>query len=383
MIRTETEFEKSLRVHGFGIEEENGKQKRIRRRTDEVELVEIESLSQYVEEIKKLNTSSKNPVFYRGQTNANWLQIPAVLRANSRDEKFIIDIFMQRFPNEFAGRTANIDKLSLMQHFMLRTRLMDITESPFAALYFACQPMKKFGNPEQNKNCYGSIFLYRECSDYEKSLPDGLKYSSSRTVSIIASTAFMTEQFSGGNLEMEHLRDRQKPHHLNDFLHFKDIVSRSVIVLVKRDNPRIINQQGAFILCNANRIKFAVDFHENELHDLMRYINTYEGSWLNLDVDRYSCSPFARKLQDKKLWDFCFEKIQPYSIENEMEWMRQDPFDFKKIYYRNEKNRQIVFLIPPEAKPELLKELEKFNFTEDFIYPDMDNVAHEINLRFS
>lgn len=383
MVRTETEFEKSLRIQGFGIEEENGKHKRIRQKTDKIKLVEIETLSQYVEEIKKLNSSSNNPVFYRGQTNANWLQTPAVLRANSRNENLIIDMFMQRFPNEFAKRTTNLDKLSLMQHFLLRTRLMDITESPFAALYFACQPMKKFGDPEQNKDCYGSIFLYREGSDNKENPPDDLKYSSSRTVSIIASTAFMKDLFSSGNLEMEYLRDRQEPQHLNNFLHFKDIMSRSVIVRAKRDNPRIINQQGAFILCNANRIKSAVDFDENERFDLMKYINTDDGSWLNLDKERYCDSPFARKFEGKSLWNFCFEKITPYSIENEMEWMKQDPFDFKKIYYRNKSNMQLVFLVSPKAKPELLKELEKFNFTEDFIYPDMDNVANEINLRFS
>ena len=29
-------------------------------------------------------------------------------------------------------------------------------------------------------------------------------------------------------------------------------------------------------------------------------------------------------------------------------------------------------------KKNIIKELRKFNITEDFIYPDMDNVAHEI-----
>lgn len=383
MIKTETLFEKALRVQDFAIEEENGKQKKICTKSEKLELIEITNLSKYVEEIKKLNSSSINPVFYRGQTNANWLQTPSSLRTNSEHENLMIDMFMQRFPNEFANRTNNLDKLSLMQHFQLKTRLMDITESPFAALYFACQPMKKFGNSKQNENCYGSIFLYQEYSENEKIFPDELKYSSSRTASIIASTAFMKKEFCGGNLEMEYLRDRQEPQHLTNFLHFKDIISRSVIVRVKRDNPRIINQQGAFILCNANKIKFVTDFNDNELFDLMNYINTDEGRWLNLDYDRCSNSPFEKKLQEKNLWNFIFEKIEPYSLENKMEWMRRDPFDFEKIYYKNSKNKQVIFLIPPAAKPELLKELEKFNFTEDFIYPDMDNVANEINLRFS
>lgn len=383
MNKNESAFEKSLRVYGFGIEEENGVHKRIRQNSDKLELVEITSLSQYVDEIKKLNSSAKNPVFYRGQTNANWLQVPSGLRTNPEYENLMINMFMQRFPNEFSGRVSNLDKLSLMQHFLLGTRLMDVTESPFAALYFACQPMKKFGNPDQNKDCYGSIFLYKEPSDDKNDLPDDLKYSSSRTVSILASTAFMKKEFSGGNLEMEYLRDRQEPQHLNDFLHFKDIMRRSVIVRVKRDNPRIINQQGAFVLCNANRIKRISGFSESERLDFMEYLNTDEGERLNLSPDRFLKSPFKNKLKDRFLWDFVYEKIEPYSINNSMEWMRQDPFDFEKIYYKSARNRQVVFLIPPAAKPELIGELEKFNFTEDFIYPDMDNVAYEINLRFA
>ncbi len=382
MNKNETELEKSLRVQGFGLEEENGLQQRIRQNSDKLELVEITSLSQYVDEIKKLNSSAKNPVFYRGQTNANFLQTPGVLRSNPEYEKLVIDMFMQRFPNEFSARVSNLDKLSLMQHFLLRTRLMDITESPFAALYFACQPMKKFGNPEQNKDCYGSIFLYKEPSDDKSDLPDDLKYSSSRTVSIVASTAFMKKEFHAAVLEMEYLRDRKEAKYESDFLHFKDIMRRSVIVRVKRDNPRIINQQGAFILCNANRIKKISSFSESERLDFMEYLNTDEGERLNLSPDRFLKSPFKNKLKDKFLWDFMYEKIEPYSLGNETEWMRQDPFDFEKIYYRNVKDKQVVFLIPPAAKPELIRELEKFNFTEDFIYPDMDNVAYEINQRF-
>ncbi len=382
MNKNETELEKSIRVQRFGIEEENGIQKRIRQNSNKLELIEITSLSEYVEEIKRINSSAKNPVFYRGQTNANFPQTPSVLRTNPEYENLMIDMFMQRFPNEFATRTTNLDKLSLMQHYLLKTRLMDVTESPFAALYFACQDMKKFGNPKRNKDCYGSIFIYKEPSKNDNNFPDDLKYSSSRTVSIIASTAFMKKEFSGGNLEMEYLRDRQEPQHLNNFLHFKDIISRSVIVRVKRDNPRIINQQGAFILCNANKIKNAYGFSESELSAFMEYITSPKGDWLNLNPDRYCNSPFAKKLEDRDLWAFDFEKIEPYNKKNPMEWMRQDPFDLNKIFYKNASGKQVIFLIPPTAKPELIDELEKFNFTEDFIYPDMDNVAHEINLRF-
>ena len=62
--------------------------------------------------------------------------------------------------------------------------------------------------------------------------------------------------------------------------------------------------------------------------------------------------------------------------------MKQDQFRLMDLYYRNSKNQQVVFLIHPDSKKILLKELDEFNITEDFIYPDMDDVAHELNEKF-
>ena len=51
----------------------------------------------------------------------------------------------------------------------------------------------------------------------------------------------------------------------------------------------------------------------------------------------------------------------------------------RRLYYRNDNDIQQVVLVPPDKiKENIIKELRKFNITEDFIYPDMDNVAHEI-----
>lgn len=160
-------------------------------------------------------------------------------------------------------------------------------------------------------------------------------------------------------------------------------MSRSVIVRVKQDNPRIINQQGAFILCNANKIKYAKDFSSQDLIRFMDYIVKDDKNGINLNPERYNETPFKSILKNKESWDFIFEKIIPYDINNTSKWMQQDPFELEKIFYKDEKNKQIVFLIPPQHKRTILDQLEKFNITEGFIYPDMDNVANELNNIFS
>lgn len=68
----------------------------------------------------------------------------------------------------------------------------------------------------------------------------------------------------------------------------------------------------------------------------------------------------------------------PYSNGSEIEIFKTDPFNLKRLFYKKNGIQQVV-LIPPDAKPVILRELALLNITEDFVYPDMDNVANEIN----
>lgn len=376
MDRKETEFEKALRIKGFAFKKDGKYYSNLEKKRSDLHLIEIKSLASYVEEISKLDSSFETPVFYRGQTNANYLQIPSIMRGHLDYEKKMIDMFMQRFPNEFKKCSTNIDRLCLMQHFGLYTRFLDISENPFAALYFACQPMKKFGDPNRDFDKYGEIFIYKE-----KEL-DNIKYSNSRTSSIIASTAFQETVFNFKVLENTYRNDTLQFADLPNFIEFLDILSRSVIVRTKKDNPRIINQQGAFILCNANKIRNINGLSDNDLIKFMNYLVEHPKSGINLDPERFEKTPFENLLKNKTTWDVVFEKLVPYDVNNPCGWMRQDPYSLEKIFYKDKNSRQVIFLISPEAKRAILKDLEKFNITEDFIYPDMDNVANELNIRW-
>ena len=100
----------------------------------------------------------------------------------------------------------------------------------------------------------------------------------------------------------------------------------------------------------------------------------------NITFDHlYKISPWRKHFRGMDTWELKFKKVIPYSDENKIKQFRIDPFDIQRVFYRDKNGVQQVALIPPEKKDDIIKELEKLCITEAFIYPDMDNVANEIN----
>ena len=140
-MRRETLFDKALRLKGYGSYEEKISESEYRKiekeRTVEgglrVKPTIIRSLQDYITFIDELDSDYKNPVFYRGQGNANYTINPTALRLDPKNEKLMIDSFSRRFSNEIEPCVNDMARLALMQHYGLSTRALDITENPFAA----------------------------------------------------------------------------------------------------------------------------------------------------------------------------------------------------------------------------------------------------------
>ena len=341
----------------------------------------IRTLAEYINFIKEIESSYKNPVFYRGQTNADYLLTPNCLRINPKNEHLMINAFYRKFFDELNKCHTSMEKLAVMQHFFLPTRCLDISESPLMALYFACSHMKKFRtkiiklneNGEEIKDNeeddWGEIVLFKEPEDDEYAASENLKNVESSSISIIANTAFMEEDFSLWHLGARWKKDVDIGHD-EKYIDLRSIVRRSYIVRVPQNNVRIKNQQGAFIMANANMAY--IDEKENESKKLTEKIIASDYITYHDLIEK------GYNLNETETWDLHFKKIKPYSDENELEIFRTDPFDLHRIFYKKNGVQQVI-LIPPKCKESILNELAKLNITEDFVYPDMDNVAHEIS----
>jgi len=111
--------------------------------------VVITSLDQYLDTINTLDafsTMGSKVLLFRGQKEASWELLPGLGRPNyfrPEIEKFesnILNEFKRRaipfLPKTFDSK-SNWEWLALAQHYKLPTRLLDWTENPLVALFFA------------------------------------------------------------------------------------------------------------------------------------------------------------------------------------------------------------------------------------------------------
>jgi hypothetical protein len=110
--------------------------------TEQPEITCLASLEMALEELSL--AFNEEAMWWRGHADANWMLRASVFRKNrngqSYDEIALINNFQMRAYGRLGHRPrpcSELEWLFLAQHYGLPTRLLDWTESPLVALYFA------------------------------------------------------------------------------------------------------------------------------------------------------------------------------------------------------------------------------------------------------
>jgi hypothetical protein len=192
------------------------------------------TLSSYLKWIYKTSTSiacgiewnNLNNAYFRGHADKKWELKPSLFRNNNLIyEHELFKKAQNTLWFELQNTKTHLERLIILQHHGLSTRLLDVTTNPLIALYFACLDNKNDKGEETDGVVYCSY--YNDGSFNNNNIEKICEFINEKQPDEICST-----------LPKIVLKEEVN----------EDLLTKSHFILPPYNNKRIIAQGGAFLL---------------------------------------------------------------------------------------------------------------------------------------
>ena len=278
----------------------------------ETKLIQITSVEDLLTKILSSHEARRGgEIYFRGISNRKFLNKAKVYREfkHKRHEGDLLSSLLMEAPEVFSSDKTVFEKLVRAQHHGLPTRLLDVSQNPLVALYFACS-----GESDMDKD--GAFYLFDIAAKR-------LKNFDSDIVSLIANMGMLREEErkeisdciakakkgeGSRNIDQEWFNDIksvkrlvqfvrvEKPYFLNEIKAID--LAQFFLMRPKKSNKRIVAQSGAFIASGVygslgqnsskafNISKFVIPFeHKQSILDQLDVLNI-NGRALFPEIDR-------------------------------------------------------------------------------------------------
>jgi len=232
------------------------------------------SIGEYVEIIEDFISPRKKEnkemyFYFRGEKDyGKPALVPSIYRNGLLEKEHIFYHERMRFNhNDFEKDKTTLDRLCRMQHFGLYTRMLDLGEDCFTALYFAVEKRKEpnettfvylFAIPEKKVRYYDSdtatilanLAKLPLNNEGRKIYGDKSKKWLVQNAENIINSGMSVEEYNKELNFLLHEIRADKPY-MNPYINLGDLFSVQC-VKTKLNNDRILAQKGAFLLFGLN-----------------------------------------------------------------------------------------------------------------------------------